>query len=265
MRAIRALWRLVAILLWTSFIWITLLACNLALWPLGPLRRATRRRIFKAWSRGFLRILDVRVTVRGPRPPEPALLISNHLSYLDIMLLAAEIPGCFVAKAEIRGWPVIGWICRSASIIFVDRDQRRDVVRVGALMSRALSVGDSVILFPEGTSTCGRDVAAFKSALLAPAAAAGLPIHTASVSYATASGDLPAHDAVCWWGEAPFAPHLRLMLQVRHIDALIVFGADQLTHDDRKVLTRRAHEQVSAHFVPVVDFDPVDPWVSHSG
>ena len=84
-----------------------------------------RHRKFKTWSRGCLRILNVHVTLQGPRPPEPTLLISNHLSYLDIMLIAAEIPACFVAKAEIRSWPVAGWICRTASTIFVDRELRR--------------------------------------------------------------------------------------------------------------------------------------------
>ncbi|MEM1246322.1 MAG: lysophospholipid acyltransferase family protein [Acidobacteriota bacterium] len=263
MRAFRVLWRLPAILVWTLGIWLTLLVGLVALWPLSAARRDFRRWIFKTWSRGFLRILNVRATVRGPRPPEPTLLISNHLSYLDIMLLAAEIPGCFVAKAEIRSWPLAGWICRTVSTIFVDRELRRDVLRVGALMEQALSRGDSVVLFPEGTSTCGRDVAPFKSPLLAPAAAAGLAIHTASVSYDTAPEDHPAHDAVCWWGEAPFAPHLRLMLEVRRIDAVIAFGEARLSHGDRKELTRLAHDQVTENFRPVVDFEPVDPWAGH--
>ena len=224
--------------------------------------RHVRREILRTWSKRILRILNVEVILEGSRPPEPTLLVSNHLGYLDIMLLGSEIPGCFVAKAEIRGWPIAGWVCQSVSTIFVDRALRRDVVRVGSLMSDSLERGDSVVLFPEGTSTNGHQVAPFKTALLAPAASAQLAVHTATISYATHGDDVPAHHSVCWWGVAPFGGHFLGLLKLDGITAHISFGDLEHRFDDRKLLAERLHADVSSRFRPVVDFEPDDPWAS---
>lgn len=227
-------------------------------------QRHVRREIFRTWSKRILRILNVEVTIDGPRPPEPTLLVSNHLGYLDIMLLAAEIPACFVAKAEIRSWPLAGWVCRSVSTIFVDRELRRDVVRVGSLMRTSLESGDSVLLFPEGTSTHGHRVAPFKTALLAPAASAELAVHTVAISYATRDHDAPAHHSVCWWGVAPFGGHFLGLLRLDGINAHISFGDSEHRLSDRKLLAEQLHADVSSRFRPVVDFEPKDPWATTS-
>ena len=264
MRRLRVLTRSFSIAAITAVYWTCLLAALVVLLPFPDARRRARRAIFRSWSRTFLRILKVQIEVTGERPPEPVLLISNHLSYLDIMVLATEVPARFVAKAEIRGWPVAGWICRSASTIFIDRDLRRDVVRAGALIRHAIDGNDSVVLFPEGTSTHGHRVAEFKTALLAPAAAAQLAVYTSTIGYSTNGNDPPAHDAVCWWGGAPFAPHFLHLLTLDAVSARLAFGDTEHRHADRKQLAQLLHSDVVSRFLPVVDHDPADPWATPS-
>ena len=258
-RRLRLLCRVLLLVPFTALTWTTLLLSLLVLLPFRRLRRATRRRIFLTWSRVMLRILGIRLEVSGPAPPAACLLVCNHLSYTDILAIAAQVPARFVAKSEIRSWPLAGWICASVSTIFVDRGSRRDTLRVGQLMTEALRAGDSVVVFPEGTSTHGHRVAPFKPALLAPAASRQIPVHYSILRYRTDPPDTPAHLSVCWWGNMPFAPHLVEMLQLRRVVAQLHFGEQPITGEDRKALAARLHTEICDRFEPVVDHLPLDP------
>ena len=132
-------------------------------WPAvgRPLHQGTIR----LWARACLGILGVRVRVDGPVPEPPFFLVANHLSYLDILVLHATVRGTFLAKAEIAGWPVLGWLARLAGTQFVERERRRDLSRVGGALSQLLARGEGVIVFPESTSTQGAQVLDFKPAL----------------------------------------------------------------------------------------------------
>ena len=214
--------------------------------------RRFRRAVLRRWGRASLAILGCRATVRGAPPGGPFLLVSNHLSYVDIFLLSAFAPGRFVSKAEIRDWPLAGAMCRTVDIIFVDRGRRRDVTRVGSQIAEALAGGDSVILFPEGTSTPGDAVATLKPSLLAPAAAAELPVQWAVVRYETPADEKPAFLSIAWWGNMALTPHAPELLQLRRIDAEIAFGSEPLRGADRKDLARRLHERMTDAFRPMV-------------
>ena len=247
------IWRGPAVLLAALAAWFPLLILRPFLARRAPVAwRAVRRSVLRRWGRASLAILGCRVTVRGEPPKEPFLLISNHLSYIDIFLLAALAPGRFVSKAEIRDWPLAGAMCRTADTIFVDRGRRRDVTRVSDQIAEALAAGDPVILFPEGTSTPGNAVAPLKPSLLAPAAGQKLPVHWAVVRYETPPDETPAFLSVAWWGNMAMTPHAPELLQLRRIDAEVAFGGEPLSSTDRKVLARQLRETMEGSFRPMV-------------
>ena len=121
------------------------------------------------WSRIVLRIIGLQLHHRGT-PPCSGMIISKHLSYLDILACSALVPCVFVAKCEVASWPVLGLFARMAGTIFVDRTRRMKVADTTQQIAKALNAGTVVILFAEGTSSDGRTVLPFRSSLLEPAA-----------------------------------------------------------------------------------------------
>jgi len=208
---------------------------------------------FRTWAKLTNTLLGIRVESRGTPPRAPFFLVSNHLSYMDIVAFAAHLDCVFVAKSEVANWPVLGLLCRSMGTIFVDRNSRMDVLRVNRLIERALRRGKGVLLFPEGTSTPGAAVLPFHSALLEPAVQQGCPVSFAAVSYCTPVGQAPAHLSVCWWGEMSFLPHLYRLLQIKSVEATLVFGSHSIRADDRKVLARKLWQAVNEELIPVVE------------
>lgn len=222
-------------------------------------RRRLQRAIFRAWSRALCRFLAVDVRVEGTVPEPPCILVSNHLSYLDVPVIAGTVPARFVARADVRGWPLVGWVCRSVETIFIDRASRRDAHRTVQTMRRGLEAGDAIALFPEGTSGAGHTVQPFRAPLLAAPAELGLPVHHAAIHYQTGEGDPPAHLAVSWWGEMDFLPHVLGLLQLSSIRATVQYGELPIRDSDRKQLTQKLHAAVMEDFTPLVDFEPDDP------
>ena len=204
------------------------------------------------WSRGVCRLLRVRLRVEGPVPRSPFLLVSNHLGYLDVPVLGAVAPGRFVAKQEVRSWPGVGLLARSAGTIFVDRRSRRDALRVADALAAAIAGGDSVIIFAEATSSAGERVLPFRPALLEWAAQTGFPVHFASLHYRTPAGGPPAHEAVCWWGDMTFTGHLPGLARLPWIEATVRFGSFAVQEGERRVLAARLHQAVEDQFTPVV-------------
>ncbi len=256
LRLTRLVWRGPALLVAALAAWFPLLVLRPFLARPAPRAwRAVLRTVLRCWGRASLAILGCRVTVRGQAPTSPFLLISNHISYVDIFLLSAFTPGRFVAKAEIRDWPVAGAMCRTADIIFVDRGRRRDVTHVGEQIAAALADGDPVILFPEGTSTPGNEIAPLKPSLLAPAAARKLDVDWAVLRYRTPPDEPPAFLSVAWWGEMPLVPHAPDLLKLRRIDAEIVFGDEPVRSANRKELAGLLRERMAGSFRPMVTSD----------
>ena len=189
--------------------------------------------------------------VTGTPAAEPALLVSNHLSYLDVVLVAAELPAIFVAKREVRSWPGLGPIARLVGTIFVDRDTPRDLVRVTAAIGSALRAGDTVVLFAEGTSTRGDRVLPLKPALLEPAVQGGWPVRYATLSYVTPPDQPGADLALCWWGDMTFLPHLLGVAQMTSFTGLLAFGSEPVQADNRKALAVVLHAALEKDFTPV--------------
>ena len=206
--------------------------------------RRFRRGLFRTTCRALLRLLRFEVRTSGPLPRAPYLLVSNHLSYLDVIVLASLLPGRFVAKREVRSWPLLGPLCKGFGTIFIDRSDRRDIPRVLAEIERSLGRGEGVILFPEGTSSSGDEVRSFRSPLLAFPARTGLPVHAAALRYRTPEGEPRAREAVCWWGETALVPHLLGLFRLSKVEAFVDFAAEPVVDGDRKRLAERLREAV---------------------
>jgi 1-acyl-sn-glycerol-3-phosphate acyltransferase len=215
-------------------------------------------RAFQWWSRSLCRVLGVRVRVSGPPPAPPFLLVANHTSYLDILVLGTRVPCVFVAKAEIDGWPVFGALCRSVNTIFVDRTSKRDLTRVIAQMEAMLAAGQGVVIFPEGTSSAGHEVLPFRSSLLELPARIDRPVHWAALSYAVPAGSPPVHLAVTWWGDMPLGTHLWELAKLDHVEASLTFGPAPAAHGDRKQLADTLWRAIAGAFVPMVDKAEID-------
>ena len=257
-RFVRITWRVIALVLVTGVLYPFSVASAFVYARLAPAsvtRDAVgswRTTIFHLWARCVRPLLGIRTDVRG-RPPEPPFfLVSNHLSYVDVILLASHVRCVFLAKAEVAGWPVAGALCRSADTVFIDRESKRDIPRAMRRIERVLAGGRGVVIFPEGSSTKGAGVQRFRPSLLEAAAQAELPVSYAALSYRTPAGCAPAHLSVCWWGDMTFMRHLLALLGLPRIDAMLVFGEEPIRERDRKLLAERLHCAVEQRFQPVV-------------
>ncbi len=258
MRHLRAIARAGALIVWTLAMYAALVLGLLLLIAVRAGADRWRGLVFHIWARVSAGILAVKVAVRGTPPEPPFLLVSNHLSYVDVVVYASLIKCVFVARADVASWPVIGLLCRGVKTIFIDRGNRKDAVRVNGLIDRAIEDGRGVVLFAEGTSTKGDRVLPFKSSLLEQAARASLAVSYASVTYRTMEGEPPAHLSVCWWGEMTFVKHVIGLLYLTDIHATLVFGLEPIRANNRKVLATRLWGAVSEQFVTVVGSDSED-------
>ncbi len=196
-----------------------------------------RNRMVRAWARSLARCFGMRITRTGEPPRGAFLMVANHVSYLDILLLSQFVDVAFIAKSEVRNWPGLGLLARSVGTIFIDRTSRRDAVRVSGIIEEALSSGLGVLLFPEGMNGDGKDVLPFKPALLDGAARNGLPVHYAGIRY--------AQEQVPWVGEIGLVEHAWTLLQLPHIDVRLQFGGSVVAAD-RKELADRLWNEVRA-------------------
>ena len=207
-------------------------------------KRRWRAFMYRAWARRMARNFGVRGTYEGELPRGRFMLASNHLSYVDIPLLAQWFDGVFIAKAEIESWPFVGPLARSVGTIFVKRDSRRDAVRVSNDISAVLAEERGVVVFPEGTATDGATLLPFKSALLDVAADENVPVYSAAIRYDTGEEEFPASRFVCWAGDEPFLRHVWNLLQLGTIRATVHFGPARVS-SDRKALAQQLWEDVA--------------------
>jgi 1-acyl-sn-glycerol-3-phosphate acyltransferase len=242
---------------------ITLLACwvlvLLTVLVLGqPIRlvsprvwRSFRRMVGKFWSGYTVGIMGGSIEVRGTTPKSPYFMVANHLTYMDTFVLAA-VTGCaFVAKAEVASWPVIGIISRMGDAIFVNRTLRRDTVRVNEDIARALKEDDCVTMFAESTTSRGLTVEPFKSALFECVADNTTPVCTATIMYETPQGAKPPSEYVIWWrNEEDFGFHVLRLMRNPGFKAIVSFGDETFTSDNRKELAERTHQSVISRFQP---------------
>ena len=223
-----------------------LAAAFYGLWEHGKLPGDASRAECAAWLhlsclRG-LAAIDVHVLAIG-QLPSSGLIVSNHLSYLDILALSAAVPCVFVSKAEVERWPIFGRYARWAGSVFVRRHDRTDAARANISVAESLENGVPVLLFPEGTTTDGRSVLRFHSTMLQPAIEAAALITPCAIRYELDDGN--AGQEVCWWGAMPLWPHFWNLLGKKVVRARIAFGEPIQAVGDRKQLGHTLHEQVA--------------------
>lgn len=248
MRYIRSSVRIVAFFLLTFGVYTAWFAGNLVI----PNKQYWRQIAFRLWSKGFLKISGITVDVIGEIPSPPFFLVSNHLSYTDIPVLRSLVESVFVAKGEIRDWMVAGKVVSDMGMIFIDRNNRRDIPRAGREIIAKLEGGEGVIVFPEGTSSKGEEILRFNSSFFEFAADTGLPIHYSAITYRIDEPGLKASDAVCWWDDTTFLGHLWRFFQTPRTKAVVTFGSEPVAGSDRKALARNLWNKVSERFIPVV-------------
>ena len=210
-----------------------------------------RNRNFRGWARNSARIMGMDIKRRNEPPSAPFLLVANHLSYVDVIALAAHLDAAFIAKLEVASWPFVGAMCRAMDTIFVDRSSKRDLPGVLKRIDDTRGRGLGVVLFAEGTSTDGRTVLPFKASLLASAAQNCAPVHYASVNYSVPAGEIPVEQSVCWWGDMTFPDHFFRLLQLPSFRAQVIYGPDPIVARDRRVLARSLWSAVNGQLCSV--------------
>jgi 1-acyl-sn-glycerol-3-phosphate acyltransferase len=162
--------------------------CAASAWLYPLLRAGARRAMRRAWAAGLLRILGARLDLRAAGVAPGSLVVANHVSWLDAVALHAALPVAVVAKSEARAWPLLGRLLERNETLFVIRRPSRDLLRVNREIASRLARGESVAVFPEGTTSDGADVLPFRSALFEPAVAGGHPLHALALVYRDSDG-----------------------------------------------------------------------------
>lgn len=232
----------VAVLVWTA-VWMLLLCFLLAFYPDGPRRRRVAQRGVQLACRWIVRMSGVRCDWNQPALPTGALIVANHRSWLDIPILLATGGCTFVAKQEVRDWPLIGPLSEALGIIWIDRRRMRDLLNVLPAVEAALQRGERVVLFPEGTTTNGRQVLPFKSGLFEAAVRTGAPVVPLAMTGFTSAGD---PDALCWYGTETLVANLPRVLGLRGATVSIDVEAALRQAVNRKPLAAAAQASVSA-------------------
>ena len=200
---------------------------------ISPARRA---RLTGWWARKLLRILNVVLSVHGLRPESGTrnlIVAANHVSWVDIFVISAAHPARFIAKSEIRDWPIAGWLCDKAGTIFIRRTRRSDTAKINELMHAVLAEGATIGFFPEGTTTTGDKLMKFHTSLFEPAVVNAATLAPAAIRYRGSDGE--RNDAVAFIGELSFAESVGLIIRQKSMIAEITFAPPI----EAKGLTRR--------------------------
>jgi 1-acyl-sn-glycerol-3-phosphate acyltransferase len=204
----------------------------LSVWTIERLRLPGRQRLARHYSKALCALLRVRIRVAGtPVRGQPALIVCNHVSWLDIPVLASIGPVAFVAKREVSFYPVVGAIAKLMRTVFVDRTRRHQTAEVNAAIAARLNEGHPVVLFAEGTSSDGNRVLKFRSALLGAVArvdaSCSVLLQPASIGYTRIQG-IPMgrqhRPIVAWYGDLDFTPHFKEFVRRGVVDVTVTFG-----------------------------------------
>ncbi len=192
-----------------------------------PLIDAARRwRWVRWWARRLLAICAIELRLIGTLPPDAgrgAVLVANHVSWLDIHLVHSLLPARFISKAEVRGWPVLGRLAEAGGTLFLERSRKADAARVNALMAEHLTAGDCLAFFPEGTTSDGRGLLPFYPSLFQPAVVAGARVWPVCIRYLDAGGRPDPTPA--YYGDMGMGESMRRILAAPGIIAELTFLA----------------------------------------
>lgn len=221
MKLLRVLWRLWRTLLHALAGWFTIVL----LFPRWSEQR--REATVQAWAQRMLRILGIPLHVQGLAPVQgPVLLVANHLSWLDILVLHAARHCRFVSKSDVRHWPLIGTLATGAGTLYIERAKRRDAMRVVHHMAQSLAAGDIVAVFPEGTTGDGRELLPFHGNLIQAAISADAPVQPVALRFVDRASGRDS-DGPLYLGDDTLVGSLWRTLSGRPFVAHVRFGAAQ--------------------------------------
>jgi 1-acyl-sn-glycerol-3-phosphate acyltransferase len=222
-----------------------LLTCALVF---PAVNRAGREARIHRWSKKLVALCGIRVEINPAahgQPASHAMIVANHVSWLDIFVINSLHSCRFVAKADIRDWPLIGWLCDKAGTVFISRGKVRDVRRIYEGLVTSLHAGEHVAFFPEGTTSAQGTVLPFHANLFEAAIEARVPIQPYALRYVDARGN--HHPAVEFIGETTFVQSMLWILKAKGITACIeilpVIPVEGTPH--RRELAAAAHESIS--------------------
>jgi 1-acyl-sn-glycerol-3-phosphate acyltransferase len=256
--------RLIGFLAVCLFYLVSVAAAHLALLGLSkPARMRLAAWGVRLWARACLRILGLNINLhRGRHTGLPLhgdihsnrrLLVSNHQSYLDVVIIASVFPTLFVAKTEVSRWPLFGWLSKLGGTIFVDREDPRSGVGAAYRVSRALRDGVNVQVFPEATTGDGSTVLPFNGLFFASAVRSRTPVLPLTIKFQSVNGrpaDREALDTVCWYGEMNFARHFWNLLNIKSAEVSLMINEpiNPARAQRAKVLAQAARDRIFRSF-----------------
>lgn len=209
------------------------------LWLFPHLGRPAREARIRWWAGKMFRMLGMRLDVQGAFRPGAKLVAANHISWLDILAVHAVCPEArFVSKAEVRHWPLVSRLVDSARTLYLERERPRDALRVVHEMAAALQAGDTVAVFPEGTTGTGRELLPFHANLLQAAVSTGTPVQPVALHFS--DRDAPVSTAADFTGEITLKQSLWALARARGMVVRVtVLDALETRHADRRALAER--------------------------
>lgn len=237
-RKLRAMWRLLRVVLHVLH---GALVVRLLFPHLTPERR--RQRV-QWWGGKTLRLLGVRLVVAGQPWPGAKLVVANHISWMDIMSVHAVLPARFVSKAEVAKWPIIGPLVDAGGTLYLQRERRRDAMRVLRDMADALRAGDTVAVFPEGTTSDGQHLLPFHANMLQSAIDAQVPVQPIALRYSDAGHAVSP--AVAYIGDTSLAQSLWWIACADGLQANLHFlPVREIAHPERRVLAAQLRSDIA--------------------
>lgn len=209
-------------------------------------RHSIASRITCAWHHCVARALGVKLRVEGQPPDQAALYVANHISWFDITALGAFLPLRFLSKAEVRHWPLVGWLATRAGTLYIERGNHQATAKANRHMQLALQNGENVCLFPEGTTTDGH-IRKFHSRLMQCAIDAGCPVQPVAIIYPPPhySNQLN-HPAVLFVGNTTMAQSFSRMLRAKTIEARIrLLAPIDTTNKTRNEIANLAQQAIA--------------------
>ena len=212
------------------------------------LRKDTKLAIIKWWCGGLLRAFHIKVRTFGTLPlssTKGVMFVANHVSWSDIHALNSKIALRFIAKSEIRSWPVFGYLVEKANTLFIDRSKRQEAGKIVDITSASLSVGDNLCFFPEGTTTDGKQVLPFKSSVLQAAISANAYIWPVAIRYINSDGSINTHMAYA--GEMSLIESMQQVIKQKNaIVELHFLNPIHSAGQNRRDLTQAAYDAITS-------------------
>lgn len=251
MNILRVIYKPIGVIFVTLSYFLILMTVSICLSLFGRNTETWRNRVLTFWGKTLALILSIRINIKGQAPKPPFMLVSNHLSYLDIIVYYAIVDTTIVSKAEVESWPILGFIVKNVGVIFIDREKRMDVKRVNIEIAKNVNPRSGVLIFPEGRISSGENVLPFQPSLLQIAISENIEVFSSTLWYDTKSEDSELISKVIWWGDESIFSHFFKFCTLKQVVANVTFSDDGIIHHDRKKLAKLLHKRVSENYVPV--------------